>query len=92
MRRLTYPHWYFLAFAGDRPAIDDAIQGPCQLRWLPLLLLQNRLLLHPLLPGPRPLRLRLPHPPRLRPSHPHHRPCWTSWTSRPLGLLRPFVC
>ena len=44
MRPLSYPHWYFLAFAGDRPANDDAIQGPCQLRWLPLLLFQNRLL------------------------------------------------
>ena len=33
----------FLTFAGDRPANDDAIQGPCQLRWLLLLLLQNRL-------------------------------------------------
>ena len=26
------PHWYFLAFAGDRPAIDDAIQGTCRRR------------------------------------------------------------
>ena len=43
MPPLSYSHWYFLAFAGDRLANDDAIQGPCQLRWLPLSLLQNRL-------------------------------------------------
>ena len=30
------PHWYFLAFAGDRPAIDDVVQGTCWLRWLAL--------------------------------------------------------
>ena len=29
------PHWDFLAFAGDRPAIDDVIQGTPRLRWLP---------------------------------------------------------
>ena len=30
------PHWYFLASAGDRSAIDDVIQGTCWLRWLAL--------------------------------------------------------
>ena len=28
------PHWYFLAFAGDRPAIDDGVQNTWQLRSL----------------------------------------------------------
>ena len=36
------PHWYFLAFAGDRPAIDDGVQGTCQLRSLTPGLLQNQ--------------------------------------------------
>ena len=43
MPPLSYSHWYFLAFAGDRPANGEAIPGPSQHRWLPLSLLQNRL-------------------------------------------------
>ena len=42
MRPLSYPHWYFSAFAGDRPAIDDGVQGTCQLRSLTPWLLQNQ--------------------------------------------------
>ena len=41
IRRLSYPHWYFLAFAGDRPAIDDATQGRCRIRLMPSSILQN---------------------------------------------------
>ena len=35
------PHWYFLAFAGDRPAIDDATQGRCRIRLMSSSILQN---------------------------------------------------
>ena len=35
------PHWYCLAFAGDRPAIDDATQGRCRIRLMPSSILQN---------------------------------------------------
>ena len=35
------PHWYFLAFAGDRPAIDDGVQGRCRIRLMPSSILQN---------------------------------------------------
>ena len=41
IRRLSYPHWYFLAFAGDRPAIDDGVQGRCRIRLMPSSILQN---------------------------------------------------
>ena len=41
IRRLSYPHWYFLAFAGDRPAIDDGAQGRCRIRLMPSSILQN---------------------------------------------------
>ena len=41
IRRLTCPHWYFSAFAGDRPAIDDGVQGRCRIRLMPSSILQN---------------------------------------------------
>ena len=41
IRRLSSPHWYFLAFAGDRPAIDDATEGRCRIRLMPSSILQN---------------------------------------------------
>ena len=37
------PHWYFLAFCGDRPDTDDVIEGANRRRQVPLQLSQNRI-------------------------------------------------
>ena len=44
VRPMPYPHWYFLAFGGDSPEMDDDIDGACRPRQLPLQVSQNRLL------------------------------------------------
>ena len=38
-----YPHWYFLAFCGDRPDTDDVIEGANRRRQVPHQLSQNRI-------------------------------------------------
>ena len=42
-RPTPYPHWYFLAFCGDRPDTDDVIEGASRRRQVPLQLSQNRI-------------------------------------------------